>query len=79
MTVKKRPTAAQKKIAQLERDLMLANSRLQYHIKVIKNCWWVLTDCEMEGLDSKIYITVAHGILSDIACAALQEEEDAKN
>jgi hypothetical protein len=79
MTTKKRPTAAQKKIAQLEKDLMIANSRLQYHIKVIKNCWWVLTDLEYEGLDPKIYVPVAHGILSDIACAALQEEEDAKN
>lgn len=79
MTVKKRPTAAQKKIEKLERDLMLANSRLEYHIRVIKNCWWVLTDLEYEGLDPKVYVPVAHGLLADIACLALQEEENAKN
>lgn len=67
-----------KKTKELENKIKILESSVNYHRRLIKDAWWMLTDISANDLNSDIHIRAVSALLSDIALCVL-DEEDAKN
>ena len=78
MTARKSTKKNDEKITKLEMKIKHLEASLNWHKKIIKDAWWILTDIQANDLNADIHIYGVASMLSDIALSVIDKEQEAK-